>query len=63
MTHLNNEWGYSMKELEIIAYKQGGNWIINVDGYLTELHYSVRSKKDVRMYCEWNYPSCKVVFA
>lgn len=39
-----------MKKIEVIVYKQGGNWISNIDGYLTQLHYSVKTKEDVKRY-------------
>lgn len=36
-----------MKKVEVIVYKQGNSWISNINGYLTQLHYSIITKKDV----------------
>jgi hypothetical protein len=41
-----------MKQIEVIVYKQGGNWISNIDGYISQLHYSVITKKDVLIFFE-----------
>lgn len=32
----------------IVAYKQGGNWVVNINGYLKQLHPSIKTKKDVQ---------------
>lgn len=37
-----------MKKIEVIVYRQGSNWVSNIDGYLTQLHYSVKTKEDVK---------------
>ena len=35
---------------KIIAYRQGQDWIVNINGYLKQLHYSIKTKKEVK---EW----------
>lgn len=32
----------------IIAYKEGNNWIVNINGNILRLHYSIKSKSDVK---------------
>lgn len=39
---------------KVIAYKQGSQWIINNDGYLTTLYDSIRTKKAVKEWFENN---------
>lgn len=36
--------------MEAIVYKQGLNWISNIGGYLTQLPYWVKTKKQVKEY-------------
>ena len=36
--------------MEVVVYKQGLNWICNNNGYLTQLPYWVKTKKQVKEY-------------
>lgn len=47
----------------IICYRQGGNWIANVNGHLTTLHYSIQSKKRVIEWGKNEYEDYKIEFA
>lgn len=56
----------TMKEIEIIAYKQGNQWVVNENGYTKQLHYSVKTKQDViNLYAYSDNPDVKykVTFA
>lgn len=33
---------------QVIVYKQGSNWVINNNGYISNLPYWVKTKKQVR---------------
>lgn len=35
---------------KIIAYKQRGVWMVNVEGYTHTLHYTRQTKEDVRQW-------------
>lgn len=48
---------------EIIAYRQGGIWIANVNGYLITLHYSHQTKQSVIEWAKEYYPEYTVTFA
>lgn len=59
----------NLKDMKtIIAYKEGNNWIVNVNGVLLNLHHNIRSKSDVK---RWfadaqnnnEYEGCNIVFA
>lgn len=55
-------------EKTITAYRQGGNWIVNINGYEDQLHYSIKSKADVRRWLaerqnEHEYEGYRLVFA
>lgn len=39
---------YKANMKTIIAYKQGENWILNINGYEQQLHYSIKTKADVK---------------
>ena len=45
--------------MEAIVYKQGLNWISNIEGYLTQLPYWVKTKKQVKEHLS----DYKVIFA
>ena len=45
--------------MEAIVYKQGLNWISNIEGYLTQLPYWVKTKKQVKEYLS----DYKVIYA
>lgn len=52
----------------IIAYREGQNWILNVNGYHRVLHYSIKSKSDVKRWFadaqnEHDYEGYKLKFA
>lgn len=38
--------------MDIIAYKQGQQWILNCNGKLIPLHYSIKTKSEVRKHVE-----------
>ena len=38
------------KMKKITAYKQGGVWMVNVEGYTHTLHYTRQTKEDVRQW-------------
>lgn len=40
------------KKIEVIAYKQRTNWIVNQDGCIKHLHHSIKTKKQVKEYYE-----------
>lgn len=42
--------GADRKIVDVVAYKQGGQWMANIDGNVKALHWSVESKRDV---IEW----------
>lgn len=37
---------------EVIAYKQGSEWVVNVGGYVKQMHYSIKTRKDVLAHFE-----------
>ena len=45
--------------MEARVYKQGLNWISNIEGYLTQLPYWVKTKKQVKEHLS----DYKVIFA
>lgn len=53
-----------MKTKEIIAYKQGQNWMVNNNGEVYSLPHYVMTKKDVILYYkEIEDADYKVIFA
>lgn len=51
----------------VTAYRQGGNWVCNINGNETKLHYSITTKADVlrhfRQLSEQDFIAYKVTFA
>lgn len=35
---------------KIIAYRQNGVWVVNIEGFIQTLHYTTRTKEDVRQW-------------
>lgn len=53
---------------KIIAYKQGQNWIVNINGNIQQLHYTIKTKQDVKNWLvteqeDHSYEDYEIVFA
>lgn len=53
---------------KIFAFTIGGGWHLSIETndkgiyYGTDLHYSIRTKKQVKEYCKENYPNHELEF-
>lgn len=39
----------------VIAFKQGGNWVVSINGLEQQLHYSIQTREQVRAWFDAVY--------